>query len=760
MKDGNVTTTIKNFDPAIGMLPDKHYEIVVNVDFTSEAESEGRYVDINLGEGMTYRNFQVLNPDKSDPQEQELSFINKGVVADTTKPEKTSYSLLGFRIKSGLLSYKLNASRTTGFQISFDATADPFIVHKPINIADAIKVSAGVKEKIIGTVATDILTQPTSPFISYMYVGATSQNMLLGTNKVGFARYYHVFNNGTNRPGYFKSAKVTFSPSSGLTADRFIDYPENCKIEGDKLVCNYENYFNTGEYTPISFSLDTDGLPAGNYIFSGPVFEGIDIFGRKIEQSYKYIQSSINVIDPATVDNKLNISAKARPGFSEYSGNTMHEYTQPDFLVSMNSGVIGAKNQTIEMTWSSYETSFVSVPNNLNKVTEIQYRTNQNTEIRTASGSQLDISSTRTIMTSESVGLEDGEYFTFIKAKLGDFDANYSSSTQKDSIGYFGSRYLDSRGKPVKGSSQISQELKTYSEESGVIDPKSVSTQILTANKYASKSVWSVVDYNPNISVKAGDSIKSFYSLSPAAHFYSNETQFGISNPVLYFKNVPGVTFSNFSIANGTPGFTINSVSLVKGQDGNDYTRVDISGDVGQYYDSKRIPMTLNYTVNTQKFAKGVYKLNDLILLEMDSNAEARIDVKYTKNDILNNKNYYRGNSINTLNITPSAELYVNSFIRREDGNIQPPYDEEKPTTAVGLVPNSQVKYTVEIMNSMTTPVNAVETFIPVPKEGNNFGEKIQNKPFYWNMKLLGVPAVQVVDKDGNIITDQRKMPT
>lgn len=757
MKDGKVTTTIKNFDPAIGMLPDKHYEIVVNVDFSNDAEADGRYVNIVLGEGMTYRNYQVINPDPTDSNEQEIGFINKGVISETIKPKKASYSLLNFRVKNGLLGYKLNSNRTTGFQISFDATVDPFIVHKPYNVPDAISVTAGVKETSIGNTKTDMLSQPTSPYSSYLYVGSQSKDVLLGTEKVEMPKYYHVFNNGTNRPGYFKSSKTTFTLAPGLTENIFIDYPSNCSIDENKLVCTNENYINTGEYPPLNISIDTKNLPAGGYVFPAPVIEITDIFGRKINESKPSGAFTLRVIDPTSVDNKLNVYGISRAGYQDYIGNTSKKYSQPDFLVSFTAGVVGAKDQVVEMEWTSYETNFVSIPNNLNKVTEIQYKTNKNQELRTASGSQLNITTLFTTMSSESVGLTEGEYFTFVKAHMGDFEPGYSASYRSDSIGYFEGRYLDSRGKPVVGANQISQVLKLYSEKDGVIDPKSVATRTLIANKYSAKSVVSVDQANAAATVVAGEKVKTSYKITPSPHFYNNETQFGLSNPVVYFKNVNGVSYSDFSISKSTPGFMINSVSLIKGADGNDYTRVEISGDVGQYYDSKKFPLTIDYTINTQKFSKGVLRFNDLVLVEMDGNAEARTGVQFTKNDVKEGKNYLRGNNIYSLNITPSAELYVNSFIRRDDGNIQPPYNEEDSTTAVGLVPNSQVKYTVEIMNSMTSPVNSVETFIPVPKEGKDFGKKIQNKPFSWNMKLLGAPVIQVEDKDGNIITDQRK---
>jgi hypothetical protein len=91
------------------------------------------------------------------------------------------------------------------------------------------------------------------------------------------------------------------------------------------------------------------------------------------------------------------------------------------------------------------------------------------------------------------------------------------------------------------------------------------------------------------------------------------------------------------------------------------------------------------------------------------------------------NNNSDRGEKImriNTnavLNILENKSLTVSTYLIPDGSSKQLPYDPTKPDTAVGFTPSSNGAYSVELLNNRDDVVTQIETYLPIPKQGNNF---------------------------------------
>ncbi|GAB3961583.1 hypothetical protein GCM10027614_85010 [Micromonospora vulcania] len=91
------------------------------------------------------------------------------------------------------------------------------------------------------------------------------------------------------------------------------------------------------------------------------------------------------------------------------------------------------KNQMYQIKFDpNWEAYMVNIPFDStisgNKISEVQYKTNLNDAFRTFDGALIKNNNQMYRLDAKAVGLEEGEYFTEVKANVGDFAPGYQST--------------------------------------------------------------------------------------------------------------------------------------------------------------------------------------------------------------------------------------------------------------------------------------------------------------------------------------------
>ncbi|MDE8033218.1 hypothetical protein PT089_07020 [Erysipelothrix rhusiopathiae] len=111
---------------------------------------------------------------------------------------------------------------------------------------------------------------------------------------------------------------------------------------------------------------------------------------------------------------------------------------------------------------------------------------------------------------------------------------------------------------------------------------------------------------------------------------------------------------------------------------------------------------------------------------------------------------------VTQLNIIPREELIIDTYIQPKGDIRRPSFDITKPETAVSFTPSTEATYTVDLLNNKNVSINGFSVYIPVPKDGNDFGKNFQSTSFAWNMKLNAEPKIEIFDKDGKNISTEK----
>ena len=106
--------------------------------------------------------------------------------------------------------------------------------------------------------------------------------------------------------------------------------------------------------------------------------------------------------------------------------------------------------------------------------------------------------------------------------------------------------------------------------------------------------------------------------------------------------------------------------------------------------------------------------------------------------DVNNNGNITErmmGLNTSTTQIIASNVLLMDTYLIPDGGTRQPSYDPAQPATATAFTPGTVGKYEVVFDNQRNNTVGSL-VYLPLPKEGNNFGVNFQSTGFSRNMKL------------------------
>ncbi|WP_426617613.1 bacterial Ig-like domain-containing protein [Listeria ivanovii] len=383
-----------------------------------------------------------------------------------------------------------------------------------------------------------------------------------------------------------------------------------------------------------------------------------------------------------------------------------------------------------------------------NQMTDIQYKTNLNSSYRTYKGSLPKINSNRMVtLDAVAVGLQDGEYFTEVKANVGDFSAGYMNT---DPNGVHRPNSSTSYGivKPGITSVQFKGAIWDAADEmetkSSGISTYSVSNNIRTA---ASGTAAFYDKAGTQVKVaSAGETIKTKALLALFDYPYGTRTV--LNNPEVYLHVLPGMTIQSSSIKltdqdGKNVDFTIKTETANNGE--KLYvlktTNVTVGGYVG--YPSKSQYLNLSYdTTFDMTLDKSInMDAQDIIAWGGPNVVSAITNNCFSDTGLDVNKNgkdneYLLSVASSSLSIPKQDTVTVETFLSMAGEGEKAAYVEGEDSTVSYFTPGTDADYTVKITNTSSGEASTFELYIPIPKTGQDFGAKFQSEAFKWDMKL------------------------
>ncbi|MFV0396098.1 MAG: hypothetical protein ACK5LC_17215 [Coprobacillaceae bacterium] len=457
---------------------------------------------------------------------------------------------------------------------------------------------------------------------------------------------------------------------------------------------------------------------------------------------------SVDVKDESVINNNLSLETRNR----EYVAISDDYQVQGPGLRIVNDNFTEKKNQFVEVTIDpNYEVQKVILPYDQDRITEVEYKTNLNNTIRIASGDMLEdaVNSGNgitkvagVVISNETLGLGPNEYITYVSACMGNLRPSYTSSSSHYQVNPYANRF-QVIGKLTNNNAvmEASVTVKTYGkDDAGNIVSGSESEITGKVVRVTTKQI-ALSTSVEDLSLKAGEKKTATFELS-ANYYYAN--MIGTSNPILYIKVPEHVSISSIkAISNVDGNLEVASNTAISEVDGAEYLKIQITGNAGSYFKGKENKITLTMDVEAGLQASGEYKWNEIAFWDLGGDTYRQynssgeqvqniIELGDVLMPVINNK---------ILTITAKNDLIVDTGLKLEgETSNRPPYNDSteqtQKDTAVGFTLGTTGIYTVDIFNNLTTTVESVTTYIPVPKLGNNFGENFQEQYYKDNGDL------------------------
>lgn len=387
-----------------------------------------------------------------------------------------------------------------------------------------------------------------------------------------------------------------------------------------------------------------------------------------------------------------------------------------------------------------------TIPNN--KVTDIQYKTNLDNTYRTYTGTLPALGTNRMAsFDATAVGLQEGEYFTDVKANVGDFSPGYESISPNNT---YIAASTASYGivSPGITSVQFKAEMYDATDEANTkvsgVSTYSVSNNITTvangtATYYNSKG-------SQIKAASAGDKVTTKASLS--VHEYPYGTRTALNDPVIYLRAVEGSAILPASIKlmdqnNQAVHYTVQQEIANNGNKVYVLKTTDVT--VGRYvgYPSKYKYLNLSYDTTFDVTLDKNISMDIQNVLAWGgpdvtsyttTNCFSDVGLDVNKNG-KDNENLLSANS-STLSVSKQDTVAVETFLSVAGEGAKSPYVDVDDSTVSYFTPGTNADYTVKVTNTSDSAANIFELYIPIPKTGEDFGTKFQNDPFKWDMKL------------------------
>lgn len=422
------------------------------------------------------------------------------------------------------------------------------------------------------------------------------------------------------------------------------------------------------------------------------------------------------------------------------------------------------KNQMYQIEFDpNWEAYMVNIPFDStisgNKISDVQYKTNLNSAYQTYTGALTKNNNQMYRLDANDVGLQPGEYFTEVKANVGDFSPGYQN-TEASATYRWNSTVSYGKVKPGVTSVQYKGSIWDADDEANT--------------KVSASSIYSVSDvintaangtaafYNKDGTVvktaSAGETINTKATLILSDYPYGTRTV--LNDPEVYLHVLEGTTIQPSSIKvtdqdGKAVDFSVQQKTANNGDKVYVLKTTDVS--VGAYvgYPTKSKFLNISYdTTFDLTLAKSISMDAQQVIAWGGPNVTSAIannsfsDIGLDVNQ--NGKDNEKLLSVNssTLSIPKQDTVTVETFLSVAGEGAKAAYVEGEESTVSYFTPGTDADYTVKITNTSSGEASTFELYIPIPKTGQNFGSKFQSEPFKWDMKLNGALPVNTDQQD------------
>ncbi|EAE8346657.1 LPXTG cell wall anchor domain-containing protein [Listeria monocytogenes] len=804
LKSGQTTVELKipDYDQTAWANGDIK-EVTATVNF-GDSTSTGKKVNFTLPDGMRFvslpvpSNYQAgTNVDKGL-----LSYLGAsdplGVAITSAKvPDKeTTYNQATF----GTVSYELSPG-TEKASFTFSVRVDAAKYYGPTDLADPIKTEVfkgeastpvASAEQAIHAEGNKVVGYANQDHVKTMFRNWYNDQRISEvlastdtTDSYNYTKSYSVVNglNSLDSRGSLtyiaKNIEITLYYPEGM---EFVDVINNNGgvIKGDsnltitnypsenKVVINNKR-LNSSAASNAVYGVKykvPKGTPAGTYsadkvphavitTYDGEVFESDALSTNTSDLTTLAPLDICKVVD--ATENKMSLTAgngQLNPDNETWAGSIQinNKYT---------AGV--KKNQMYQIKFdSNWEAYMVNIPFDStisgNKISDVQYKTNLNDAFRTFEGALTKNNNQMYRLDAIAVGLEEGEYFTEVKANVGDFAPGYISTEPSATYRWNGTA---SYGKIKPGVTSVQYEGAIWDADDEANTKTSGTSTYKVSSAESTAANGTAAFYNKaGTMVKtasAGETINTKATL--LLHDYPYGTRTVLNDPEVYLHALEGTTIQPSSIKlTDQDGKDVNfTVEQETANNGDKVyvlktTDVSVGAFVGYPAKTKYLSISYNTTFDVtldksiNMDAQQVIAWGANVTPATANNTFSDLGLDVNKNGRDNEKLLSVNSS--ALSIPKQDTVTVETFLSMAGEGAKADYVEGEDSTVSYFTPGTDADYTVKITNTSNGEASTFELYIPIPKTGQDFGSKFQSEPFKWDMKLNGALPVNAEQQD------------
>lgn len=773
-------------------------EVTATVEF-SDNTSTGKKVNFTLPDGMRFVSVPVPSDFQASTGVDSNIFsylgasdpLGKAITSMKVPDRETTYNNATF----GTVSYDLSPG-TEKASFTFSVRVDAAKYYGAADLANPIKAEVFVggattpvdsAEQAVHAEGNLVLGYANQTHVKTMFRNwFTNQNMaeVLAstdtTNSYNYTKTYSVVNGSNQLDGrgamnyLAKNVKMTLYYPEGMEFADVVNHSgSGLKSTSNLTITNYptenkvEIDYKPEEYNQVmAFAVKykvPKGTTPGTYsttevphatitTYDGKVFETDALTGNITDLTTVTSLDTCNVVDDTDILNKMNLFTAN--GLINPDNETWGGSIQID-----NKRSAGVKtNQMYQIEFDpNWEAYMVNIPFDSsisgNKITNVEYKTNLNSTYRTFAGALIKNNDRMYRLDAKAVGLQEGEYFTEVKANVGDFSVGYQN-TEASATYRWNSKASYGKVKPGIKSVQFKGSIWAADDEANTkttaISTDRVHDAITTAANGAATF------YNKAGTVtktaRAGETINTKATLALFDYPYGTRTV--INNPEVYLHALSGskILPSSIKLTNQDGqdvNFTIQQETANNGDKVYVLKTTDVTVGVYTGYPTKNQYLNLSYdttfdvtldkSINMDAQSVIAWGGSDVTSAIVQNNFDdAGLDVN--KNGTENEKLLSVNSS--TLSIPKQDTVTVETFLSVAGEGAKDAYVEGEDNTVSYFTPGTDADYTVKITNTSSGEASTFELYIPISKTGQNFGEKFQSAPFKWDMKLSGaLPA-------------------
>ncbi|MBC2118789.1 bacterial Ig-like domain-containing protein [Listeria marthii] len=545
------------------------------------------------------------------------------------------------------------------------------------------------------------------------------------------------------------------SNNSNLT---ITDYPSENKVVVNCKQLNLNSVSNS--IYAVKYKIPK-GTSAGIYSTTKAPHAIITTYDGKVFES-KALSSNVSdlaTLAPLDTCTVVNTSSNKMKLFSANGTINPDNETWAGSIQIDNKRTAGVKkNQMYQIEFDpNWEAYMVNIPFDStisgNKISDVQYKTNLNDTFRTYEGALTKNNNQMYRLDANAVGLKTGEYFTEVKANVGDFSPGYQN-TEASATYRWNSTVSYGKVKPGITSIQFKGAIWDADDEENT---KSSGTSTYSVSNTATTAANGTASFfnKAGKTVKtasAGETINTKATLVLSDYPYGTRTV--LNNPEIYLRVLEGTKIQPSSIKlTDQDGKDVNfSVQQETANNGDKvYVLKTTDVAVGKYtgYPTKSTSLNISYdTTFDVTLAKSISMDAQQVIAWGGSNVTSAIaNNSFLDTGLDVNQNGREDEKLlsvnsSTLSVPKQDTVTVESFLNVAREGEKAAYIEGDDSTVSYFTPGTDADYTVQITNTANGEAGTFELYIPIPKTGQNFGEKFQSEAFKWDMKLNNALAI------------------